>query len=49
MFWIWSSSVAAILVGAFVSFNYLFNIPVARLNLSRYLLRIRMNSVLFWN
>ena len=29
MFWIWSSSVAAILVGAFVSFNYLFNIPVA--------------------
>ena len=27
MFWIWSSSVAAILVGAFVSFNYLFNIP----------------------
>ena len=28
MFWIWSSSVAAILVGAFVSFNYLFNIPV---------------------
>ena len=29
MFGIWSSSVAAILVGVFVSFNYLFNIPVA--------------------
>lgn len=29
MFWIWSSSVAAILVGVFVSFNYLFNISVA--------------------
>lgn len=29
MFWIWSGSVAAILVGAFFSFNYLFNIPAA--------------------
>lgn len=29
MFWVWSGSVAAILVGAFFSFNYLFNIPAA--------------------
>lgn len=29
MFWIWSGSVAAILVGVFFSFNYLFNIPAA--------------------
>lgn len=28
MFWIWSGSVAAILVGAFFSLNYLFNVPV---------------------
>lgn len=28
MFWIWSGSVAAILIGAFFSFNYLFNVPV---------------------
>lgn len=28
MFWIWSLSVAAILVGAFFSLNYLFNVPV---------------------
>lgn len=29
MFWIWSGSVAAILIGVFFSFNYLFNVPVA--------------------
>lgn len=29
MFWVWSGSVAAILVGAFFLFNYLFNIPAA--------------------
>lgn len=29
MFWVWSGSVAAILIGAFFSFNYLFNIPAA--------------------
>ena len=28
MFWIWSGSVAAILVGAFFSLNYLFNVQV---------------------
>ena len=28
MFWIWSGSVAAILVGAFFSLNYIFNVPV---------------------
>jgi len=32
MFWIWSSSVAAILVGAFVSFNYLFVLLLANKN-----------------
>lgn len=29
MFWMWSGSVAAILIGAFFLFNHLFNIPVA--------------------
>lgn len=28
IFWIWSSSVAAILVGTFILFNYLYDIPV---------------------